>query len=39
MTEIYCVVCGNFVAGQEVEGGEGVCAKCQGQIEEIVDGE
>jgi len=35
MTEIYCVVCGNFVGGQEIEGGEGICSKCQEQVEEI----
>ena len=39
MTEIYCVVCGEFVQGKETEGGEGICQKCQEQIEVIVVGE
>lgn len=37
MTEIYCVSCGEFVMGQETEGGEGICPKCKEQIEKIVN--
>lgn len=39
MTEIYCVVCGKFTQGKETENGEGICAKCEEQVEQIAEGE
>lgn len=37
MTEIYCVICGNFVKGKDLVDGEGICEKCSELVEEVAE--